>query len=642
MFLLNLSLMEFLAVFGAISAGVVTLYLLDRSRRRQVVATLRFWTASEKPSRLKHRRRIQQPLSLALQLLSILLLLLALAQLRLGSREAMSRDHVLILDTSAWMNARSGRGTLMDEARSAALSYLRSLPGSDRVMVVRANSLVTPATGFETDRRAAESAIRSSHPGSSALNLELALEFARQARRLNGERAGEVVVAGAARIAPGDAPDALGLPLRILRAGGEIENCGLRKIGLRRSEKDPDLWEIFVSVRNYGTRERSVPAMLLFGGAPAGSRLLRLKPGADQEATFHYRTRAAGWLDVRLMSNDSIPEDDRAELELPARPTLRVAVYTPQPDLLRPVLAASPLVEAQFYDPAAYSPGVKADIVILDRCRPGAAPAVETIWIQPPAGASPVPVRSVLKDVPLRQWHSGHALGNGLHTKDLRLEEAQIYAPQAGDIVVAEAEGGPVILARPGKPNVVALGFHPVRSAMRYELATPLLFANILRWMAPQIFRRWELNAGTVGAVYAPLPPEVVPGEVRVVSDDGKPVPFTLNSGGVRFFAGTPSTIRLRAGPREAVYSLTLPELAESRWEPPASARKGVPAAMPWRPASRDIWPWLAILGAAGLLLEWILFGRSRLYQPRLTGRRFSIRELRQRLQPRRLFRKAS
>lgn len=37
MYLLNLSLFQFLAVFGSISALAVALYLLDRSRRKQVV-----------------------------------------------------------------------------------------------------------------------------------------------------------------------------------------------------------------------------------------------------------------------------------------------------------------------------------------------------------------------------------------------------------------------------------------------------------------------------------------------------------------------------------------------------------------------------------------------------------------------------
>ena len=58
-----------------------------------------------------------------------------------------------------------------------------------------------------------------------------------------------------------------------------------------------------------------------------------------------------------------------------------------------------------------------------------------------------------------------------------------------------------MIVARPGKPKIVVLGFHPALSAMRYELATPLLFANLLRWMSPEIFRRWEITGGSVGTV---------------------------------------------------------------------------------------------------------------------------------------------
>ena len=142
MYFLNLSLGQFLAVFGAVGAVSVALYLLDRSRRRQVVSTLRFWVAAEQPSVVARRRRIQQPWSLVLQLVSMALLLLALAELRLGAPGPGGRDHVLILDTSAWMAARSGNRTLMDVARQRAVQYARALPASDRVMVVRADPLL--------------------------------------------------------------------------------------------------------------------------------------------------------------------------------------------------------------------------------------------------------------------------------------------------------------------------------------------------------------------------------------------------------------------------------------------------------------------------------------------------------------------
>ena len=71
MYLLNLSLFQFLAVFGTISAVSVALYLLDRSRRKQVVSTLRFWVSAEQPAVAARRRHINQPWSLILQLLSM-------------------------------------------------------------------------------------------------------------------------------------------------------------------------------------------------------------------------------------------------------------------------------------------------------------------------------------------------------------------------------------------------------------------------------------------------------------------------------------------------------------------------------------------------------------------------------------------
>src|SRR6266496_5853204 len=103
--LLNLTLAQFLTVFGAIAAFSIALYMLDRTRRRQVVATLRFWTDAITPSPITRRTRIQQPLSLLLQLLGMLFLLLAIAEFQYGGRQNVRRDHVLVLDTSAWMGA---------------------------------------------------------------------------------------------------------------------------------------------------------------------------------------------------------------------------------------------------------------------------------------------------------------------------------------------------------------------------------------------------------------------------------------------------------------------------------------------------------------------------------------------------------
>lgn len=617
MYFFNLSLFEFLGLLGATSAVVVTLYLLNRSRRKQVVATLHFWKAAEQPVLAKRRKKIQQPWSLLLQLVSIAFLLLALAQLRLGSPDRSSRDHILILDTSSWMSAKGKTGTLLDEAKELAVRYIRALPPTDRVMLVRADGLAAPATTLGADRTKLERAVMESRPGAAGLNLHQALQFAAQAQKLHAIRAGEVVFAGAGRVSKDEAamttvPD---VSLRVLPVASTMANIGLRRLSLRRSLADPDTWEVFVAAHNYSEAPQNAPLVLTFGGAVVAGGRLTLPPGKDEEATFQFRTKAAGWLEARLMLKDALEEDDRVFVELPALKPLRVAVYTDDPGSLRPILDSNRQVEASYLNPgsygAAFAKGTEPTIYVFDRFVPEALPKAGAILIQPPSNGSPFRVVSTATDAGITRWHSEHALGAGLRTKESKLDSVEVFTAREGDIAVAEVNAGPVILARPGTYRLAAIGFHPGRSSLRFDLATPLMFANLLRWMEPDVFRRWELNAGSVGAVNAAIDAETNPEGVRVIAENNTELPFTVSGKSLRFYSGVPGTVRVISDNREQVYSLTLPEVGDELWNPPARAQRGIPAKS-LGAYSRDIWQWLAALGAIGLALEWLLYGRLR------------------------------
>src|SRR5260370_37257980 len=101
MFFLNLTFAQFATLLASVSAVVVALYLLDRSRRKQTVATLRFWGAAEQPTVVARLERIQQPLSLLLQLISICLLLLGVAQLRIRAADATPFGDLLRPESTA-------------------------------------------------------------------------------------------------------------------------------------------------------------------------------------------------------------------------------------------------------------------------------------------------------------------------------------------------------------------------------------------------------------------------------------------------------------------------------------------------------------------------------------------------------------
>ena len=605
MFFFNLSLFEFLGAFAAVSGVVVALYLLDRSKQRHTVATFRFWNAANMPTEQRQRKRIQQPWSLLLQLLSLMLLLLAIAQLRWGAAESGARDHVLVLDTSAWMAARSVNGVYMDQARAAAQAWVDALPPLDRVMVIRADAAASPATSFESKREVVRKAIIDSRPGASALRLDSALRLAQSVQRNHAKSAGEIVFAGAGRI-PESENFTLSIPpakLRLLPVRGRVDNVGIKRIGVRRSRRDVEYWDVLVSVRNDSAVAKLVPLEVRYGGAAAAVRQLTMPAATEQQVAFEYRTKSGGTFEARVLLNDGFPADNRAILDLPADRQLLVTVYSNEPALLAPVLSANPRLRVVTMSPAQYTPPTEG-VLILDRFTPPVPPQVPSIQIEARG-------KSVVTQARLTRWHNESSLGLGLRSQDTVLDSSQVYALEAGDIPIAEVAAGPVMIARPAPTKTILLGFQPLRSSLRYELATPLLFANALRWLAPESFLRWELQAASVGTVSTTI--DENSGNVITVRDEqGQSLPFTRDGASLRFFAGSPGTVKLTDGQRESVYSLTLPEAGETDWVWPAGIRRGVPRASSFGPSSRELWYALAILGALGLVLEWLFFGLGR------------------------------
>src|SRR5262249_15623346 len=157
-------------------------------------------------------------------------------------------------------------------------------------------------------------------------------------------------------------------------------------------------------------------------------------------------------------------------------------------------------------------------------------------------------------------WDAGHPATAGLRAKDFKLSHALVFEPAAGDDRIAEVEGGPAIVARNSNPKIVVFGFHPALTSMRYELATPLLFANLLRWVGPETFRRSEISGASIGSVKLVMEQDTQEKDIKVTAEDGSPLPFTLRDRALNFFAGAPGSVRVSAGDREYLYSLTLPQ----------------------------------------------------------------------------------
>jgi hypothetical protein len=615
MFFLNLTAGEFFTLLGTLGGLIAVLYLLGRTKRKKVVSTLRFWTAAVSAENQQRRKRMHEPWSLALQLISLLCLLLAVAQTQWGTRERRGQDHVLLLDTSSWTAQRLGQGTLLDRERAMARRYLAALPARDRVMLVRADGLAIPVTSFTTDRASVLAQLDGLVPGFSALNINQALILASEAESWSGGQQGEIVYIGPKLIADDEGAQPRLSNLRIIAVRANRENCGIRRIGVKRSEEDANSWQATVTVKNYGATRRRVRLRTKFAQTPFAIRALVLAPGEEGAAEYSFSTDTAGQLVAEIDSGDSLPADDQARLELPRAGRLRVAVFTSRPEILRPLLEANHRLSVQFFAPSADVPKHAADVMVLDEFAPREKPGIASLWIAPPPIGAPLPVKTTINGAIVKTWHSETVLGTGLHAKEARITEVEVFQIFEGDLPVASVEEGPIVVARPSNQdghNMAVIGFDPLAGQFRFEVTTPLLFANLLRWLSPEAFRVLDITAGRVGAATVMLDPNEHVDHLEVNDESGLAVPFTLRDQTLHLFASHPGIIHIVSDGRERVLSLTLPDVAELEWKPPANAAEGLPAEGRFSPGAIDLWKWFAILGAIGFLIEWMLFGRQR------------------------------
>jgi hypothetical protein len=614
MFFLNLTAGEFFTLLGVVGGLVTALYLLDKSKRKKVVSTLRFWTPARSAEELQSRRRMREPWSLILQLLGLALLLLAIAQLQWGSKLWRGKDHVLLIDTSAWSAGRSGDGTVLDAEKRLARQYVQALPASDRVMVVRVDALATPVSPFTSSRRQIMSAIQETVSQTSALNLEQAFSFATQAQNWADGVRGEIVYTGA-RMTAGEITDA-GVPanLRVLTPELSREHVGIRRLAAKRDQQESNSWDATVTLKNFGVTSHVVRLEAQFAGTHFSPRSIELAPHQEASAEYSFVTSTAGELTASVAPADVLSTDQDVHLRLPKSGPLQVDVYTKRPQELRPLLEANHRLVAHFFDPSQYPTPQQGEVVVLDGFAPRSRPTLPSLWIDPPREGSPVAVKGLDYDAVIKTWHNETMLGAGLHAREAHIANAKIFEALDGDTPVANTSAGPIVLARNATgthPKLAVIGFDPLQGQLKFEVTTPILFANLMRWLSPESFRTLDLSAGGVGTATVPLDPKERTEQIRVVNDNGASLPFTVRAGALELFTAEPNILHVYSADRERVLSLTLPEVGDFEWKTPPDAAQGIPRSSGISGGPVDLWKWLAVTGLACLLAEWIMFGRQ-------------------------------
>jgi hypothetical protein len=580
------------ALWGLLVLPLIVLLYMLRTRRQDLpVSSLLLWQRARKDLTARRPvRRFERSLLLLLQLLAAFLFIFALARPQLhlpGTAEART---VIVIDTSASMQARDVRPSRFSAAVAGAHAAVDEAPGEVMIMAAAASPRIAAPFG---DASSAHRALASLHPTDGSARLDQAVTLALGQRAPGGVRV-EVFTDRAGLRLPGVAYHVIGT------SGA---NIGIAAVAV---EQVPTGSVVVVQIHNASPRAERVPLVLAQGTRRLAARTVVVGGGAVTSVALPISV--SGLVQVTLDREDLLGVDNTAHAIAGTRPA-RVVVAGAPDRVLAEALAAIPVrvVPAQRITPESLG---AADVVILNRTPPMELPPGNYLLFGTTAPNLPLAAPGRIRGAQVLRSAVRHPVMRYVSLDDVTIGEALRLAPKGGE-VLAEGET-PLLWAyeRDGIRAIVS-AFSLDQSDFPLHTAFPIFLQNALVWLGGGE-RTYEAGA----PVFLPSRADT---EAVLEWPDG--IRQRLVSSGGRFVIPAADRVGvyvMRAGTRE--YAFVVNPSAEEIAIAPVypSAASAAPAAGKARGRS-DIWRMMVLLAVAVLSVEWWLWLRS---LPARRGRR--------------------
>lgn len=651
--------MIFLTPWAAVFAAAISipllllLYFLKLRRRPRHVASTLLWIKSVEDLQVNVPfQRLRMSFLFLLQLLMLILLILALGQPVTDWSGGTSTRTILLIDRSASMNTVVAESrTRLDLAKDAAseiIARLRPGEAARATMIIAFGRTAQVVSGFQTDRRTLNEAIRSIRPTDETADLASALKLADAFSATSedqpstlpvvilisdggvgsreSETAGFSVRANEFRYVSIGRPDT-----------GLVENVGITDISARRDFDDPSLVDVFVRLVNAGTEPIDTTLTLRLGESIQATRRVIVPPAVEANTgelvvTWKVPLTGAGVVTVGQNRDDSLPLDDIASLVMPEPAAPRIVIVAgqngPDPFVRALVEAIEPadlrsITIGQFESwreteaLGAESPLREVDFVVFDRVTPDSPPQKPTLTF----GAVPSPLVARPPTQPggrrFRSWKRTHRLMRHVELDAIVFSDfGGIEIPQAvrdGATVLATGPDGPVIVAleqRGGRQVVV--GFELIRSNWATDVSLLVFMQNVLD--AAALGRGAGDGIGHRPGDTITIEPE--PGVERLFLRG--PASATIEVEGRRrvtlpVLRGVGLYEVEGAAAPNALVAVNLASEGESDIRVRDSVvvnAEPFEASVVSAASPRELWPWLLAAALGLLVLEWLLYAR--------------------------------
>jgi len=647
-------------ILAVIPPAIVLLYFLKLKRQPLEVPSTYLWHKSIEDLHVNSIwQRLRRNLLLLLQLLLLLLVILALLQPSWEGKQLTGQRFIFLIDNSASMQATDVEPSRLDEAKRKAGELIDRMKSGDVGMLVSFADSARVEQMFTDDRRRLRRALEAIGPTQRSTSL---LEALRVASGLAnpGRSAEDVTDYQVAKALPADLyifsdgqfaePNfSLGnLDPKYVPVGKpDAANVGVVALSVQRSEANPELFQAFTRLKNFGSQAVNVPVDLLLNDRLIDHDELEIDAGGEGSLVFPLGALQSGKLELRAdVTGDDLAVDDVASVVVNPPRRANVLLVTSGNELLELALQtestkaiAEVAVESpEFLNEKDYLARAAAgtyDLVIYDRCAPKEMPQANTLMIGslPPDGgpsrggwSAEAPIEGpVIIDV-----ETGHPLLQWMDLGDVLLVEGTPLKPPGAGNVLIDSSAGPMfaIAPREGFEDAV-LGFVLIGEEEPVEGGDKQKYVGT-NWPVRQSFPVFILNMFDYlgGSRVTMKSDSVRPGQpvvvetpahgakLRVLTPGGEMSDLTAGRSGKFNFSGTEElgVYEVQANKKPfRRFAVNLFDAAESDIQPKKEIEIGwVPVSeeSAWVAARKEIWKGLLLLALAVLLFEWYMYNR--------------------------------
>ena len=471
---------------------VVAMYLLKLRRDEAPVPSTLLWQRLVADVEANAPwQRLRRSLLLLLQLLLVVILALLAARPFVERPAGLARDIVLVIDTSASMQATDVTPNRLEAAKTLAVDALKDLPAGGKVSVVSAGRTAKVVANGTADLARVKQAIASIEATSTVGDLGDALRLASALAARSGDA--EILVATDAALATPPA-GSLEAPVRVLQVGRDTDNQAIVALAVRTAPSGLS-HSAFISVANLDLEMAERRIELYADGTLREARTLVLDPQRRTDVSIDdidELTNPATVIEVRLAAKDAastvaadaLAVDDRAWAIVPPSAPRQILLAGEPDPYLETALAYLPDTELYFRagDEWTTLTGLEEfELVIFNRFLPTELPAKPILAIAPPRTTPLGTVTGTLTNPGIGSLDPTDPILRYVDLTTTHIAEAtKLELPAWARDVIPGPSGSPLLYAGTlaGRPAAV-MAFEPRRSDLPLQVAFPVLLANL-------------------------------------------------------------------------------------------------------------------------------------------------------------------